>query len=589
MGFATGEAAELRFSTYLGGSALDNSAAIAADRDGNIYVAGYTRSSDFPIRNTIYPFRGGPILNTDLFVAKFSRDGALIYATFLGGSTDEIATDLAVDQQGRIYVVGGTSSNDFPSVNSLYDFRGGGLLGADGFVLRLSADGTAVEFATFLGGTGDETLTSVAVDAAGNVYLAGETTSEDFPTTTGAFQTGYTGGIDGGDAFAAKLRSGQNGTMEMVFTTFLGDSLDDIALDVAADTLGRAFVVGATNSQNFPIQHAIQGTFAGPERALEGDIFVSCLNADGKALDFSTYFGGSEDDRATAVTLDAEGNIYLTGWSNSDDFPTTPAGLQPQMSGLTDAFVLKLTSTGPEAWAVVYATFLGGPGPDKQVGLDRGIDLVVDARGNAYVLGVTDSEMFPTVDPIQPAYGGGTSDAFVALLDPDGTILQFSTLLGGRDLESAAGLALARDNVLCVTGNTNSDDFPTHNGIQLFDGPGTGSKLGNSVFVSCLEPLITAVAEDGHTPLPTAFALYQNYPNPFNPQTSIRFDVKSRTRVVIKVFDVLGRQVATLVNEDHKPGRYQVLLDAHGWASGLYFYQVEMGDFKDTKKMVLLR
>jgi len=372
----------VRFSTYLGGSGAETGIVLATDREGNLYVAGVTTSPDFPVRNPAFTYQGGTFAGTDVFLVKLSPDGALRYATYLGGRDDELVTDLAVDAMGRAYLVGATASDDFPTRNAPYPYQSGTFYRADGFLARLSADGSALEFATYLGGTGDDLLTSLALDATGRVYVAGTTSSSDLPTTSGAFQTAFGGGL-----------------------------------------------------------------------ALRSDAFAARFRPDGDALtlDFSTYLGGSGADA-------------LTGF----------------------------------------------------------------------------------------------------VFHPDGT--------------------------LCTTGSTGSPDFLQQNPLQaVFERLSSAGTVDQGATVTCFTDQPTGTPVEALTGVPTSFALHPNYPNPFNPTTTIPFEVRTQGRVVVEVYDVQGRRLATLVDAVYAPGRYTAQVDAGAWASGVYFYRMRTEHFEKTRKMVFVK
>jgi hypothetical protein len=567
-------AASLRFSTYLGGRSDDAGMTVAMDADGNVYVAGHTASADFPTTNTARPFRSG-LVGLDVYVAKLSPDGALVYATYLGGTGDETATALAVDTQGRVYLAGGTTSSDFPTTaGALNGFRGGGLLQSDGFLVRLSADGATIQYATYLGGTGDDAVNALALDARGRVYLTGSTASDDFPTTAGAFQTARAGGLAlGTDAFVVRLRP-DGAALTLDYAGYVGGSFDETGAALAVDVQGRAYLAGFTNSPDFPTRNPIQAAFAGPLRDFEGDAFVVRLSEDGAALDFATYLGGMRNDQAAALALDAGGHVHVAGWTRSPDFPTTAGAYQDTRRGPEDAFLVKLD---PDAGTMRYATYLGGGGTDQA------FSLAIDAAGQPVVGGTTDSEDFPLRAAAQDRFAGGEADAFVAHLDAVGSGLIFSTYLGGSDAETLSSLAVNGAGDVCATGGTRSNNYLTAAGPALLGSP-------DDAFVTCLGEAASGVpVEEAPLDLPQRFALYPNYPNPFNPTTTIRFDVQNQRRVRLTVYDVAGRKLATLVDGDYAPGRYTVTVDARAWASGVYFYRIEAGDYQETKKMVFVK
>ncbi len=575
----------VRFATYLGGSQDELAGGIAMDEDGNVYVAGTTFSEDFPIQSSMHPHQGGGIFGTDIYVAKLSPTGEVLYATFLGGTGDEFVSDITVDATGHAYVVGGTNSDDFPMVDSLQGYRGGPLLHSDGFLAKLSPDGSSLLFSTYLGGTGEEGINGVALDPEGNIYLVGGTNSFDFPTTAGAFQPHFSSrGVFGFDAFVAKLGVDEMGNYAFAYATLLGGSGDEVGARIATDPEGHAYVTGYTNSLDFPLRDPIQPDLAGPDDDdFSGDVFVTAFSPDGSFLTLSTYLGGEAAEQSAGLTVDGQGDIYVMGWTTSTSFPTTPGVLQPTNEGGTDGFVARLVRSGGSVWSLGYATYLGGTGFDETYG-----GIMVDDEGRAFVAGITDIEPFPASSPIVEAYGGGLTDAFLLQLDADASQVTYATLLGGNAFEGISGVAANASGRVCITGGTESADLETHNAVQDRFGSTPGDpESGGDAFVACFSESLVATEDAPGAPID--FALHQNFPNPFNPDTEIRFDVKVPGHVVLKVYNVLGQEVRTLVNAEYAAGYHRVAFDARGLASGVYVYRIEMGDFEAEKHMVLLR
>src|SRR5438876_782482 len=316
-----------------------------------------------------------------------------------------------------------------------------------------------LSYSTYLGGSGEDRDPAIAVDAAGNAYVTGHTESRNFPTTTGAFQTGFGGGAMSsgqGDAFVTKLNPAGSA---LVYSTYLGGSGPDDGKGIAVDAAGNAYVTGSTASSNFPTTIGAFQTIKGGS----GNAFVTKLNPTGSALVYSTYLGGSGaiGDYGAGIAVDASGNAYVTGGTSSSDFPTTAGAFQTTFGGDVfgggDAFVTKLNPTGS---ALVYSTYLGGSGHEA------GHGIAVDAAGNAYMTGYTSSTNFPTTaGAFQPTYGGASysSNAFVTKLNAAGSALVYSTYLGGRGTDMGRAIALQYPNVY-VTGHTESYDFPTTTG-----------------------------------------------------------------------------------------------------------------------------
>jgi Beta-propeller repeat len=289
-------------------------------------------------------------------------------------------------------------------------------------------------YASYLGGALADVAYGTAVDAAGNVYVTGQTLSLSLPTTPNVVQRSFGGGNvgTGGDAFVAKF----NGTdSSLIYLTYLGGSGNDIAVGIAVDAAGDAYLTGATDSPNFPRANAIQPIIAGVASPEFGtwpyDAFVTKLNPSGSALIYSTYLGGDIDDEGIAIALDSTNNVYVTGMTDSDNFKTFKP-LQGFRAGSYDAFVTKLNSTGT---SFLYSTYLGGAGDDEGQGI------AVDALGRAFITGVTLSGNFPTTNAVQPWLGGG-QDAFVTVMAPDGQSLVTSTYLGGTANDTGKGIAL---------------------------------------------------------------------------------------------------------------------------------------------------
>jgi hypothetical protein len=390
---ATGTA--LLYATYLGGSNENFGLGIALDSSGNAYVTGQTQASNFPTTPGALQTTFGGI--EDAFVAKLNATGtALVYSTYLGGSSVAMGYGIAVDASGNAYVTGETLSSNFPTTPGAFQpTYGGGP--DDAFVTKLNATGAALVYSTYLGGSNDDYGQGIAVDASGNAYVTGSTSSPDFPTTPGALQTTYS---SQGDAFVAKLNA--TGTA-LLYSTYLGGSSWDWGSGIAVDRSGNAYVTGSTSSPNFPTTPgALQTTYGGVE-----DAFVAKLNATGTALVYATYLGGSDEDSGRGIAVDSSGNVYVTGYTESSNFPTTPGALQTTYGGgfYGDALVAKLNATGT---ALLYATYLGGSDSDW------GMGIAVEGSGNVYVVGWTYLSNFPTTPGALQTTYGGVEDAFVA-------------------------------------------------------------------------------------------------------------------------------------------------------------------------------
>jgi hypothetical protein len=453
----------LTHSTYLGGADSEGAYAVAVDATGAAYLAGYTRSTNFPTANA---YQDSKSADFDVFVTKLSppdSTGAVFleYSTYLGGGNPDRATSIAVDPDGAAYISGYTSSLRFPTVNAFQSTRAGGY---DAFVAKLGPHGgsgpVSLVYSTYFGGEeADDEAYGIAVDKDGAAYIAGITYSSDFPVLN-AYQSTLRGGVD---AFVAKFGAyGGSGNVALVYSTYLGAAKSEGARAIAVDASGAAYVTGYTTSPGFPVLGAFQTGFQGGT-----DGFVARLNPnDGSGdvtLAYSTYLGGSGFDQPYGIALDPAGAVYVAGVTGSADYPVANA-FQPVRAGAYDAFVTKLQPrAGAGAAQVVYSTFLGGSGNDYAYAI------AVDAAGAAYVAGSTASPDFPLAGAFQASLAGGAYDLFLTKFDAYGSGkvgLNFSTYLGGTRSDEAAGVAVDPSGAAYIAGWSFSADFPTANAIQ---------------------------------------------------------------------------------------------------------------------------
>lgn len=434
----------LSYATYLGGKGGDVAYGIAGDSSGNAYITGVTNSTDFP---TLTPEQSSSHGSGEAFVSKLNATGtALVYSTYLGGAGSDTGTAIAVSASGDAFITGTTTSVDFPATPTAFQTVYGG--NTDAFVAQLDSAGSALVYSSYLGGGGTDLGQGIAVDTSGNAYVTGSTQSINFPTV-GPLQATNAGSSD---VFVAKVNFSGSA---LIYSTYLGGTEAEVGQCITVNSSGNAFVVGYTFSSNYPTLNAYQASNKGQTNA-----FVTELNTAGSAPVFSTYFGGSGNDRGFGIALDASGNIYLTGASRSTDFPTTSSAFQISNHGQSDAFVTKLNPAGS---AVLYSTFVGGSA------VDQGNAIAVDASGDAFITGFTQSGDFPTANPLQAILGisGGGScgatpcaDAFVTQLNPSGNGLVYSTYLGGSGADFGQGIALDSSGNPYVTGSTSSTNFP---------------------------------------------------------------------------------------------------------------------------------
>ncbi|MBX9603203.1 MAG: SBBP repeat-containing protein [Bryobacteraceae bacterium] len=433
---------EIDFSSFFGGSGNDNITGVAVDPSGGLYIAGFTDSPDLSLMNPILTRAG----STDAFVAKFNHSTKqLIYCTYLGGSADDRALAIAVDAAGTPAITGTTTSRNFPLFSPIQSFLRGT---RDAFVVKLNAAGNGMVFSTYYGGTGSEFGHAVAIDPNFAVYVAGETTSGDFPVVA-AYQGAYAGQTD---AFLIRFSPGG---APVVYATYLGGSGEDRALGVAVNAERAPFVAGGTTSLNFPRVNPAQPQFGGQQ-----DGFLTKFRPAGNSLQYSTTLGGAAGgmglpEQATAVAVDSFGSAYVTGTTPSPNFPLSSAN-KAILSGPLDAFVTKFSPPGS---ALPYSTYLGGSSFDYATGIG------VDPTGSAYVSGYTSSWDFPQSRAVQGGFRG-VFDSFLAKLNPSGVGFAYSTLLGGFASDAANAVAVDAIGQAFVAGQTHSSDFPVAAAVQ---------------------------------------------------------------------------------------------------------------------------
>ena len=393
----------LEFSTYVGGSGLDQGHSIALDTSGNAYVAGVTNSADFPTT-------AGAVDTTqnagsfDAFVAKLSAAGsALAYSTYLGGTNTDAVNSITVDALDDAYVTGYTHSSNFPTTPAAFDttYNGGLGITTDVFVAKLTAVAFApLVYSTYVGGSACDVANGIAVDTAGSAYVAGYTCSTNYPTTAGAFDTTFNGGST--DAFVTRLNASGSA---LAYSTYLGGSdagfggVDsEFAYGIAVDAAGAAYVTGFTHSADFP---TTAGAFDTSFNGL-ADAFVTKLNAAGSApLLYSTYLGGVADDAGSAIALDSSGSAYVTGFTRSATFPTTPGAFDTAFNGDLDSFVAKIAVGGSPALLSV------APATGTYAGT---VDLQATLTSGGGPLAGKDVSFTLTRNSVETAVGSATTD-----------------------------------------------------------------------------------------------------------------------------------------------------------------------------------
>ncbi|MEE8575292.1 MAG: SBBP repeat-containing protein, partial [Thermodesulfobacteriota bacterium] len=467
----------LTYSTYLGGTGFDSAYGIAVDSSGSAYVIGTAASSDFP---TVSAYQGsfgggaydafvlkiGPALSIDTpslsfgikdtafsaYVMTSGGDGSYTFSTSVGS----LPTGLGLNTSTGL--ISGTPTVAGDTAFTIQVVDGNGDTDTQAYTLTIY-EMLVLDYSTYLGGTGWDMGYGIAVDSSENAYVFGYTGSTDFPTVAAIDPTKSSGN----DVFVTKINAAGSA---LVYSTFLGGTMDEFGNSIAVDSTGAVYVTGLTQSSNYPTDTAIYGSYGG-----NGDAYVTKINAAGSALVYSTYLGGTGGDWGHSIALDSSRAAYVTGYTYSSNFPTASA-IYSSYGGSGDAFVTKINAAGS---ALTYSTYLGGAATDE------GNGIVVDSSNNAYVTGQTYSSDFPTASPIDIALSG-SSDAFVTKINEAGSALTYSTYLGGSGGEEGHAVDVDSTGAAYVTGGTLSTDFPTASAIY-----GSLTGFGNyDVFITKL-------------------------------------------------------------------------------------------------------
>jgi hypothetical protein len=448
----------LVFSTYLGGILPNHGMDIAIDASGNSYVTGVTQSTDFPTTPGAYDQTFNDLGYSDAFVTKMNSTGtALIYSTYIGGGYWDSAHSIAVDGSGNAYITGSTESDNFPTTPGAFDTTHG-ISSRDMFVTKLNSTGSALVYSTYVGGGGMEVGECLKVDGAGNAFVAGYSGYTDFPTTAGAYDTTHNGGED---AVLFKLNAAGTG---LIYSTYLGGSGNDHGYGLVIDGGGIAYITGDTNSSDFPATPGAYDTTYNDTFSPFSDVFIAKLDAAGANLMYATYVGGDSYDHGRAIAIDGWGNAFVTGYTESDDFPTTAGVHGPAHNNDIDAFVTKINPTGSE---LHYSTYLGGSG------VDEGHGIAVGGLGLAHVIGDTDSADFPTTIGAYDRSHNGDDDVFLTVFTPSGSALVYSTYIGGMRDDEGESLRLDGGGHAYITGRTFSYTFPATPGAYSTSKTGT--------------------------------------------------------------------------------------------------------------------
>jgi hypothetical protein len=470
----------LIYSTYLGGSGRDEATEIAVDSTGSAFVCGRTASTDFPITTgSLGEVYVGGI--SDIFISKLNANGSnILFSTYIGGSDQERAASIGIWSNGNIYICGHTKSNDFPCSSTSFSsvFAGGN---RDSFVTVIKPDPglppiDQLFYSSYLGGSDDETLLALALDNNGFAIVCGDAISHDYPTVPGSYHTSHFGGQF--DIILSVINPYSSGVSSLVYSTYFGGSLgtddatgNDSAINIFVDQYNKIHICGRTTSDDF-----ITTPFAfQDQRNGSLDAFVSIFLADvnlptNDQLLYSTYLGGSLVDDAFGIAVDSSGNIYLTGCTDSSDFPIiTATAFQPTTNHTHNSYLVKLNPNLQGTSALIYSTYFYGSTIDPSLTWlwNYGEDIIVSSDNYVFITGGTNCNDFPIISnsALQTAYNGGEYDAFLSKFDlslSGSSSLIYSTFIGGDDLDYSYGIASDSSGNVYITGYTKSENFYTH-------------------------------------------------------------------------------------------------------------------------------
>lgn len=518
------------FSTLLSGTNDDEASTVQVDSTRSIYVAGESNSQDFPTSGGA--FQTSLKNSRDCFVTKYSADGSqMIFSTFIGGDGIDRALDIAVRNDGSVYLTGSTTSNNFPlSANPFQNKRKNLDQGSDAFILVLNNDGKSIRYSTYLGGQVNDAGESIALDKAGFIYITGKTDGpKEFPIKDG-FQNTFGGGTS--DGFIAKLSQDLS---TLMYSSFLGGELDDYPTALTVNDSGSVFVVGQTQSRTFPVTpFTVSNVFSGGIF----DSFISRISHDGKSIVYSALIGGSGDESATNIVIDIFNNAYVVGNTTSGNFPRTVIAADTSFNGKNDAFCYKVSPNGNR---YIFSSLIGGSNDDYA----RSVS--IDPCFAVYVTGYTNSADMPVSDnPIQNQLQG-EYDGFLTKINADGNLFVYGTYVGGSSDDKCLASTVDSTGAVMLVGYTSSANFPNQ---TSYKGKKDAFITKIQVGILPLSPKITAdgplsfCAENGFVTLDVG-AGYRTYQwkknNDIIPgATSARYTAFESGIYTIEVIDLSG-------------------------------------------------
>jgi len=574
-------------STYIGGDCNDRLLDIKIDDENNIYVAGKTQSSDFPITAGAYDeTHNSPncgTYNPDFFISKFSPDlSTLYYSTFIGGSGPEggspndAGVELAINPEGNIVIVGYSQSDNYPVTASAYDQTYN--QGKDGVISILNPELSELIASTYIGGSGDDYIISLVIDDNNDIYTTGLSSSNNYPTTSGAYQEDLSDDI--GNGVITKISADLS---TLLFSTYVG-ATEGYSSFTAINFIpnGNIIVGGFTYSSSFPVtSNVINQEYSGG-----GDITLSILNTELSELLISTYIGGTNRESISEIANHTNGSIYITGTAQSSDFPVTPTAFQTILNGGMDMYVCKLN---PDLTTIEAATFVGGDF------LENSRDIEFDSEGNVFLSGMSQSTDFPMPDDIIPYQdtiyydGGGTnySDAAITKLNPELTELLAATYIGGERGDTGWALAVDNEDNVIIGGGSVSQYFPVTNKAFQTTYYGTPdyteiaflSKLDNN-----LSEGVTAISRITNNTISI-------YPNPSNGAFTIENLASLENITALEITNITGK---TILKIDHSSLQIGAPLQidissatGHVTSQGVYFLKIKSEVGVLTKKLII--
>ena len=471
----------LIYSSYFGGSSNDECLALKVDDNGYVYFTGNSRSTNYPTSTGAY--QNVRVGSYDALITKVNQNGTgVVFSTYLGGQSSDYGMDITYDSNGNSYIIGRTYSNNFPITGGVIQERFSNEPYQpfyDVFVTKLNSTGSALIYSTYLGGTAHDEGNSISIDDNGNAYLTGTTNSTNFPVTAGVYQNTNAGGYDG---FVCKINS--NATA-ITYSSYIGGSSDERPTKMYLDD-GNIIICGNASSSNYPTSNgAFQTTLSGAP-----DGFVTKFNSNATNISFSTYIGGSLNEELNSLKVDSDGRVFLTGNTNSTDFPVTAGVYKDTLTNSHDIFVALLNSNGTD---LIYSTYVGGSSNDYSR------DIAIDTFGNSYIFGTSNSEDYPITSGAYQDEKADGYDVVISKLNPDGSELLFSTYIGGNGEDWAYAGAVQGIINAFVGGKTTlatTNNYPvTAGAFQTTFGGGASDAYISKLSISILPPDLRSPAD----------------------------------------------------------------------------------------------